>query len=181
MKNEELLLTNMESIIKVFENSDITTVSNFDKFDGITIECTLKGRSTFNKAKEQLTEVCTNLQLLPLNFEQRKDDNKKFIIQFPELNVVYTKLQIEALYKSNFKFLFNNAILTNPTIKITKELLYKSKDIYVRQCIQAYVRSNINPYKENPQDYLDNIEYRREIDILFYTALDEFCDSKNII
>lgn len=172
-------LTNMEYIIKQLK-PNIKGLDSMTKYDGITIICTRKSRSNFDNIKQQLNDVCKELNLLPISIEQNIDNKLEFALQFPELNVQYTQEQIDKMYKDNFKWLFDNVRSKKTEVIPGKQLLMDNINIYVKQAISIYCRSNINPYKEHIQDYLENVQYRSNIEKLFYEYLTQYCIDNNI-
>lgn len=178
-----IILNNVEDIIiAILEKSN--TIDTMDKYDGITVEATIKNRRSFKTAKEEIVNICIELNLNPISIEQNEDNKKKFALQFPELNVLYTNDQRQTLYNNLFKWLLDNASQRNTVssqpITITKALLTKSKDVYVKNAIIMYCKSNINPYKDKVDNYLNNAEYRKIVDTIYYNYLDTYCTENNI-
>lgn len=172
-------LTNVESIIKELK-CKVKGIDTMTKYDGITIICTKKYRYSFSNIQEQLNDICKELNLLPISLEQNEDDKSEFALQFPELKVEYTEDQITKMYKDNFKWLFDNVRSKKTEVIPGKQLLMESINVFVKQAISIYCRSNINPYKENIQDYLENVKYRADIEKLFYEYLIQYCTENNI-
>lgn len=172
-------LRNIDIILTTLQNK-LTKISSSRKYDGITIECTLKSRSKYDTAKEEINTVCKELKLLPIQMEQNEENPKIFILQFPELNVEYTEEEITTMYISNFKWLLDDIMSKKAEVMPDKDLLIRSKDIYVRQAISIYCRCNINPYKDNINNYLNNLEYRTKIDNMYLEYLDKYCKEHNI-
>ena len=48
------------------------------------------------------------------------------------------------------------------------------KNIFVKQAILYYYRSNTNQYKEKVENLLNNLEYRNKIDSLYLQFLNDY-------
>ena len=80
------------------------------------------------------------------------------------------------MYIANFKWLLDDA--TRNKKDITKEFILINKDKFTRMAIKTYVRSNVNRYKEKEENYLNNIEYRNKLNLLFTDYLDEYWNKR---
>lgn len=171
MANEKKLC-NIESIIKEMKKS-IKVLVKLEKLDGITMECSVPQGM---KAKEGIKEakaICKKLKLGPLAVEENPDKENVFALQFPELDVEYTEKQIEKMYKANYKWLLEGLLSRDKDHKVTRELLLEFKDVFNKQAIMIYCKSNINPYKTDTSKYLNNIEYRKSLDKIYYDFIEE--------
>ena len=173
--NEILPNINVENIIKNIENN-FKCFSSIVKYDGITIEFTLNDNVDKEIAKKQVEEVCKKIKIVSYSIENNKQNDQKFSLQFPELVPEYTDEQIKNMYISNFKWLLDDA--TRNKKDITKEFILINKDKFTRMAIKTYVRSNVNRYKEKEENYLNNIEYRNKLNLLFTDYLDEYWNNR---
>lgn len=173
--NEVLSNINVENIIKNIENN-FKCFSSIVKYDGITIEFTLNDNVDKKIAKKQVDEVCKKIKIVSYSIENNKQNDQKFSLQFPELVPEYTEEQIKNMYIANFKWLLDDA--TRNKKDITKEFILINKDKFTRMAIKTYVRSNVNRYKEKEENYLNNIEYRNKLNLLFTDYLDEYWNKR---
>lgn len=173
--NEVLPNINVENIIKNIENN-FKCFSSIVKYDGITIEFTLNDNVDKEIAKKQVDEVCKKIKIVSYSIENNKQNDQKFSLQFPELVPEYTEEQIKNMYIANFKWLLDDA--TRNKKDITKEFILINKDKFTRMAIKTYVRSNVNRYKEKEENYLNNIEYRNKLNLLFTHYLDEYWNKR---
>lgn len=174
------VLTNIESIIKEIDG-EIKCIKSMEKMDGITMECSVSQKNKYNDATTKITELLTELDLQPINIHKNTEDDKKFAVEFPDMNVIYTEEENEKFYKDSFTWLFDLAIKKSGAIKITKELLMAGKDSFEKQAIHIYFRSNVNPYKEKIEDYLNDVKYRKNLDNIFYPFTEDYCNEHHII
>lgn len=175
-----MILNNVESIINELTDK-VPYVAKMEKFDGISIEITLTQKSKFDTVKEKLTSICKDLGILPIDVHMNNNSDKTFLLEFPDLNVLYSDEEKEKLYKDSFKWLLDLSIKNSVNVQVTRTTIINAKDSFVKQAIQIYCKSNINPYKENVEtDYLNNVEYRKNIDSLFYTYANTYCAENNI-
>lgn len=168
---ETLPNVNIENIIKNIE-SNFNCFSSITKYDGITIEFTLKDNMDKEMAKKQVETICSNNKIVSYSIENNKQNSQKFSVQFPELVPEYTEDQIKNMYINNFKWLLDDAVRNKKDI--TKNFILYNKDKFTRMAIKTFVRSNVNRYKEKENDYLNNYEYRNNLNILFINYLDEY-------
>ena len=173
--NEILPNINVENIIKNIENN-FNCFSSIVNYDGITIEFTLNDNVDKEIAKKQVDEVCKKIKIVSYSIENNKQNDQKFSLQFPELVPEYTEEQIKNMYIANFKWLLDDA--TRNKKDITKEFILINKDKFTRMAIKTYVRSNVNRYKEKEENYLNNIEYRNKLNLLFTDYLDEYWNKR---
>lgn len=164
-------LSNIDLIIKEL-NKKVEKVIRIRKIDGITVECSVKSGSKSDTGIKEINKICKELKLLPISTEKNKDKENIFALQFPELVPEYSETEIEDMYKLNFKWLLDN-INSNDTT-ITKHLIEENREIFLKQSITMYYRSNVNQYKERLDDYLNNYDYRNKIEKLFNRYLDEY-------
>lgn len=164
-------LSNIDLIIKEL-NKKVEKVIRIRKIDGITVECSVKSGSKSDTGIKEINKICKELKLLPISTEKNKDKENIFALQFPELVPEYSETEIEDMYKLNFKWLLDNINSNDATI--TKHLIEENKEIFLKQSITMYYRSNVNQYKERLDDYLNNYDYRNKIEKLFNRYLDEY-------
>lgn len=172
-------LTNVDVIIKELQKL-CKQIKTFEKLDGITIECTVTNSKKLDNGIKEVTDVCKNLNLIQISIEKSSTKNTSFALQFPELNVYYSEDIITKMYEDNFKWLFDNIMEKPQSVNIDKTFLLQNKDMLVKQAISTYCRSNINPYKENVKDYLNNTEYIRKISTIYILYLDKYWDDMQI-
>ena len=78
------------------------------------------------------------------------------------------------MYKDNFKWLIDNLVEKDIDKRVDKTLLLNCKDVYVRQAILTFIRSNINPYKTKLEDLLTDNEYRLNVERMYKQFLEEY-------
>lgn len=166
-------LINIEAIIKAIK-PEIKKVIKLSKYDGITMECFVENSKDIDKGIKEMEQICTKLDLIPIATEISKNKDNVFIIQFPELNPAYTDNQIKKMYKLTFKWLLDNLLKTDVNKKVTKDILLKFKSIVVKEAIQTFCRSNINLYKDNAINYLNNKNYKEKIDLIYLDFLETY-------
>lgn len=165
-------LKNMENVIDAI-NPQLHKTKELRKFDGITIECMALDMVDRGVSAEEVKAVCDSLKLQPNTVEYRKDDDKLFIIQFPDFMPYYTDEQQEKMYKDTFMFLFENIKMKDPA-SATKSALIENIDSIVKHAITIYCRSNINQYKESFDTYYKNTKYRAKVNGIFLVSVEEF-------
>lgn len=164
-------LSNVDMIIKEL-NKKVEKIVRMRKLDGLTIECSVQASSKSDIGIKEINKLCKELKLMPISTEKNKDKDNVFALQFPELVPQYSEEEVESMYKDNFKWLLDN-INSNDTT-ITKQLIEDNKELFLKQAITMYYRSNVNQYKEKLDDYLNNYDYRNKIGRLFDRYIDEY-------
>lgn len=172
-KNEIKELLNVEEIAQALKKK-AKYISSIEKLDGITLECALaKGKSAEAKI-EEVKEICRGLKNTQVATEVNEDQDNIFLIQFPEMIPEYTDEQIEKMFKDNFSWLVENFLRNSKNLSFTKDSFISNRNIFVKQAIITYYRSNVNQYKQKPEDYLDNKEFRNKIDLIFLNYISEY-------
>lgn len=166
---------NVESIIKGIKDK-LSYVETANKYDGITIEFKLYDETKSVEAKNQVEMVCKEYKLIPYSIEQHKLDNKKFIVQFPEMVPEYTNDEIEKMYIDSFKWLLADVVGNKSDV--TKEYIIKNIDKFINMAIKIYIRSNANQYKEDTKTKLNDIEYRKNLKALFLNCLEDYWNNR---
>ena len=77
------------------------------------------------------------------------------------------------MYKDIFKFLLDT-VNRNQETMIPKSQIIDYKDLYTKQTIEAFARSNVNPYYITKDDMLNDIDFRNHLDTLFLKYVDEY-------
>lgn len=163
---------NIENIIKILKKEN-TNVIKYKKYDGITIECYTPSDID---CKDDMTKIANTLSKNNIQFSmERNGENKNiFITQFPELEPEYTEKQMEKMYKDIFKWLLDNVYENDMLKKVTKELILQYKDIYVKQAIMMYHKSNYNQYKIKQMDLLNDNNYKIKVSDYFKKYVEEY-------
>lgn len=181
-----MILNNIDEIYKEFAEK-LQKSSIARKIDGITLECELKSKRTkFETAKTEIETLCEEYQLLPIEVEQNTENTQLFILQFPDLNPVYTEEEKEMMYNSTFKWLLDNAIdktkmnISGLPTKITKQLLKDSSGSYIKLSINIFYNSGVNKYKQSEDSYLKDSDYVKSVEKLYLNYLDTYCKENNI-
>ena len=78
------------------------------------------------------------------------------------------------MYKDNFKWLLDNFLQQDIDNNFDKNKLATDKNIFVKQAILYYYRSNMNQYKEKVENLLNNLDYRNKIDSLYLQFLNDY-------
>ena len=147
------------------------------KFDGITFEGRTPIDGNREKAIDEMCKVLDKLELVPYQIERHKEVSNAYIVQFPELDVIYSNDEKIHKYKMIFKFLLDN-INQNREEPVSKSSVLESMDIYIKQTIQAFARGDINRYKLSEKDLLNDMEYRKHLETLFINYGDEYFKNK---
>lgn len=167
---------NVEGIIeKIKKDAKLTIL--FKKYDGITFECRTPIDGNRDMAINEMEQILNSLNLIPYQIETHKEVSNAFIVQFPELDVIYSNEEKIKMYKMIFKFLLDN-INQNRKEPVSKGFILEFKEIYIKQTIQAFFRSNLNRYKIKVEDLLNDIEYRNHLELLFIKYVDEYLKDK---
>ena len=181
-----VILNNIDTIYEEFQTK-LTKCEIIRKVDGITLECKMKSKRTkFDTVKTEIEKLCEEYNLLPISLEQNEEDKTLFVLQFPELNVIYTDTEKENLYKNTFKWLLDNAIektkmnISGLPTNITKQLLQQSKDVYVKLAVTIFCNNGINPYKQTKETYLKDTDYLKSVGNIYMNYLDTYCFERGI-
>lgn len=174
--NEDTWKHNIEGIIKNVKNESKLTIS-FRKFDGISFECRTPIDGNREEAISEMKSILDKFELTPYQIERHKETSNAYIVQFPELDIIYSNEEKIKMYKMIFKFLLDN-INQNKKEPVSKSFILESKEIYIKQTIQAFTRSNLNRYKIKVEDLLNDIEYREHLEVLFIKYVDEYMKDK---
>ena len=164
---------NIETIIKEIKPL-CKEVIKIDKLNGITMVCYTANNTECDNGISEVNQILTDLKLQPIIVDKDKDRINAFTVQYPELKVKYTDKQIEKMYKDNFKWLIDNLVEKDIDKRVDKTLLLNCKDVYVRQAILTFIRSNINPYKTKLEDLLTDNEYRLNVERMYKQFLEEY-------
>lgn len=167
---------NVEGIIKNIKDGAKLTIQ-FKKFDGITFECRTPIDGDREKAIIEMEDILNKFELTPYQIERNKEVQNAYIVQFPELDVIYSNEEKINMYKMIFKFLLDN-INQNREEPVSKNLILNSVDVYIKQTIQAFYRSNINRYKLSEKDLLNDKDFREHLEVLFIKYVDEYLKDK---
>lgn len=163
---------NMEGIIELLKPHS-KQVNKFRKFDGITIECTVLNAADRDNGIKEIKAICKKLKLAPVSVEKKASSEVAFGVQFPELTPIYTEEEIRKMYEANYKFLFDNLKSADKT-KFTRAILLDNMTRLVRNSIMTYCKSNINLYKDKPENYYNNVEYRAKLNSWFVEYLEKY-------
>ena len=120
-----------------------------------------------SRAIRSLFFLCKELKNTPVAIELNEDRENVFIVQFPEMIPEYTDEQIEKMFTDTFKWLIDNFLTNSKNINFTKEQFALEKNMFVKHAIIIYYRSNVNQYKQKPEDYLNNLDFRNKIDNIY--------------
>ena len=170
-KKSEIDLRNMELIIKAIKSKS-KSFKEIIKYDGITAEFTCKDKLDREECKQEVEDICKELNLKNFVLENSKEFVVKFILQFPDMTPIYTEEEIDDMYIANFKWLLDDSLRNKPDL--TKQYIIDHTPNFVKLAVTTYYRSNVNQYKEKLEDYLNNTKYRQRLNILFITYLDEY-------
>lgn len=168
-------MNNIEEIIKKIKPK-FRCFSYIMKYDGITIEFEVKNINSIDKDIAKVEKVLKELNIIDFSIEKRKDMNNRFSVQFPNMIPKYNDEQINKMYKDTFLWLLDDSLRNKPDL--TRQFIITNSDKYIKQAIKTYCRSNINRYKENENDYLQNYEYRQKLFPLFITCVDAALENK---
>lgn len=167
---------NIEGIIeKIRKEAKLTIL--FRKSDGITFESRTPIDGDRESAIMEMETILTELGLVPYRIGRSEDVSNSFMVQFPELDVIYSNEEKIKMYKNIFKFLLDN-INQNRKEPVSKSFILDFKEVYTKQTIQAFARSNLNRFKVNADDMLNDIEFREHLDVLFIKYVDEYFKDK---
>ena len=176
-------LTTIESIIEFITSS--TSIKKISKIDGITMECDIPSRKTYDKCVEEIKALRDTINL-PDNQKQMSfelsDDKKQFALQFPELQPFYTQDQVRLMYTNIFRLLIEEALKRAEIqhITITREILESGKEVYTTRGINFYYRSNCNRYKTTLESLSQDVLYRHKVSDIFYEVAREIEKEYNL-
>lgn len=138
------------------------------KYNGITLM--VKSQRSVDAGMAEVKSVCKKLKITGFSIEKNMWDEESFLLQFPDFVPEYNDEEIYNMYVFNFKWLLDN-LKQNQDGVIDKSSVLNGKEQFIRNAIQTYCRSNINPYKENADTYLNDIDYRRKLAMWFEQVL----------
>lgn len=167
---------NIEGIISKLKESAKLTIK-FKKFNGISFEGKLPVDGNRVEAINEMEELLSKLDLMPYQIEENKEVSNAYMVQFPELDVIYSNEEKIKMYRMIFKFLLDS-INENRKELTPKSYLLDYINLYTKQTIQAFYRSNINPYKITEDELLNDVEYRSHLETLFISYVDEYLKDK---
>lgn len=176
-KKKEVELTNIDLIVKKLK-SEIKDLKSTIKLDGITIECETKAKPDMKLIYDNIRKFCTDNNLNPISFETNKDRVNTFIVQFPEYENKFTEEEKDKLYKDNFKFLIDSLYRNDPNKTVTKEVVIKSRDLVIRQCLSIFFRAYANQYKEFVTNWYQDEDLMRRLKDLYREFLVEYYEDK---
>lgn len=176
MSLEDTWKHNIEGIMENIKKEAKLTIL-FKKYDGITFECRTPIDGNRDTAITEMKSILNKLELVPFQIEKHKEISNAYIVQFPELDVIYSNKEKIKMYKMIFKFLLDN-INQNRSEPVSKSFIMEFKEIYIKQTIQAFARSNLNRYKIKVEDLLNDAEYRNHLEMLFINYVDEYLKDK---
>lgn len=169
---------NIEGIIENLKKDAKLTIL-FKKFDGISFECRTPIDGDREKAISEMETLLAQKELNPHLIERNKEVSNAYMVQFPELDIIYTDKEKIKIYKMTFKFLLDNINQNRPE-PVSKSFILEFRDIYIKQTIQYYARSHINRYKLSVDDLLNDREYREHLETLFIKYVDEYMKEKTL-
>ena len=163
---------NVEEIIRELKQST-KYIKDYHKFDGITIECTATSMKDRDKAIKEIKAVCKDLKLFPVSVEKKSTSDVLFAVQFPELEPEYNDEELKYMYEANFKFLFDN-LKSFDKSRFTRTILIENMNSLVKNAIRTYCKSNINKYKDNEDNYFNDVEYRAKLNGWYLAYLERY-------
>lgn len=164
--------SNIETIIKQLKKES-KLVIQFRKYNGISLECRTAIDGDRDKAIAEMRTILDKCNFVPYDIERHKEVPNAFLVQFPNLDVTYTEDEKIKMYKDIFKFLLDT-VNRNQETMIPKSQIIDYKDLYTKQTIEAFARSNVNPYYITKDDMLNDIDFRNHLDTLFLKYVDEY-------
>lgn len=163
---------NIESIIKLLK-PQVKYVVTMRKLDGITMECSVLDPTTLDNAINEMQALSIKQGIQPISVEKDKNSDKAFAVQYPELLPIYTDEEMKKMYLDNFKFLFDNIKMKDPT-KLTRTDLVSNMETLTAHAIKIYCKSNLNQYKSSAEEYLKSAEYRGKINGWYLIYMEEY-------
>lgn len=170
---------NIEGIIDKLKESAKLTIK-FKKFNGISFEGKLPIDGNREEAIKEMENLLSKFELKPYQIGENKEVSNAYMVQFPELDVIYSNEEKIKIYKLLFKFSLDN-INENRKEVTPKHYILDYINLYVKMAIQGFYRSCINPYKINEDDLLNDLEYRNHLETLFISYVDEYLNEKALI
>lgn len=170
--NSNIWRNNIEGIINKLRESAKLTIK-FKKFNGISFEGRLPIDGDRVRAIEEIEELLSDLSLVPYQIDESKEVSNAYLVQFPELDIIYSNEEKINMYKYIFKFLLDN-INENRKELTPKSYILDYMNLYIKQTIQAFYRSNVNPYKIKEEDLLNDEKFRQHLEALFISFVDEY-------
>lgn len=165
---------NMEEVVKEF-NKKLKAL-NIIKYNGITIRATIPGKRKFETIKKELEYICNEYKLIPYSIEQIELYDERFIVtEFPEFEPYYTEEENLNMYKNSINYLLEQTIKNSEFIgqTVTKQMLLNDSMLFTTEAIKIYYKSNVNTYKVDIKEFLDNKEYVGNINKLTVVCINE--------
>ena len=165
-------LRNIDLILKAFKK-ECKTIIKVQKYDAISMECSMTVNSDINDGITEAKEIIKSLNLKNISIEENKDKNNVFLIQFPELIPEFTTKEIEALYDSTYERLYNDLLSNDINHKVTKDLIIKNKGVFIKQAIISFYNSNVNKYQRSLDNMLKDKDIWEKAETLFLTFINK--------
>ena len=178
-KKKEQELTNIDLIVKKLK-TEMKELKSTVKLDGITIECETKPKTDMKALYDNIRNFCTKNNLNPISFETNKERENTFIVQLPEYESKFTDDEKEKLFKNNFKFLVDSLYRNDHDNKVTEDVVRKSRDMAIQQCLSIYFRSYANQYKVRIEDWLNDQELKYKMQVLYQDFVNDYYLNRNL-
>ena len=88
--------------------------------------------------------------------------------------------EINEMYKSTVYYLLDLKKESVIEEKMNEEYLLTYVDLYTKISVQTFYRSNVNRYKVQEDDFVNNMEYREEITPIVKQSILDYCKENNL-
>lgn len=150
---------NIEDIIDALTGVE-TNIKSFTKRDAITITCEVKDGYNVNDEITNIKNHCKTLKFPSTLTEVNKDDEKEFILQFPDLEPYYSDELIRDIYIYNTNKVLDVSFHNDYKVKLNNEVVRQNKQAFISQIMFTYYRNYVNRYKCRLEDYRNNEQNR---------------------
>ena len=164
--NEKIDISNIDLILK-YITSNLEEIESIRKLDGITLEIIYK-ESIDKKRINNLKALCKKIKLQPVSIELNSEKDTNLALQFPEYESTFSKEELDKLYIESFKWSIDSLYANDLNGKVNDEVVRKSRDLFINQCLTRYYRSYKNPYKCKFEDFINDQNLIHDLRLLYF-------------
>lgn len=166
IENVDMFLKTLKKKSRIFNNTE--------KCDGITLYFEAPEKANIKPYYKKISDIIKDITKESFSIEEVPNRNNCLFIQFPNLEPKYSDDVIEKLYIEQFKILISDIIRLSDKKIFDKTKLINDRNIFVKSAITCYYRSNVNQYKHDINEFLQDNAYRSHIEELYIETVNSF-------